>query len=108
MLYIFRTIGIFLVFLALANLVSLVFIDMVDLVNPIAVLVRYSLMAIAGMGFLLLRKWGVYVYLGSFTINWINFLTVYKGHESVGPLWLSIPIPLAILILSYLSWSRLK
>jgi len=94
--------------LALANLVSLAFISMSDLISPIAVLARYSLMAIAGVGFLLLRKWGVFVYLGSFTVNWINFFTVYKGHESVGPIWLSIPIPLAILILSYLSWSRLK
>ena len=108
MLYAFRTIGVFLVLLALANLVGLVFINMTDLISPMAVLVRYSLMAIAGIGFLLLRKWGVFVYLGSFTINWISFFTVYKGHESAGPLWLSIPIPLAILILSYFSWSRLK
>lgn len=108
MLYAFRAIGVFLAFFGLLNLVGLFFIDMTDLISPVAVLVRYSLMAIAGVGFLLLRKWGVFVYLGSFTVNWINFFTVYESHESVGPLWLSIPIPLAIVIVSYFSWGRLK
>ena len=108
MLYAFRAIGVFLAFFAFLNLIGLFFIDMTDLISPVAVLVRYSLMAIAGVGFLLLRKWGVIVYLGSFTVNWITFFTAYESHDSVGPLWLSIPIPLAIIILSYLSWGRLK
>jgi hypothetical protein len=101
-------VGIFLVLLAIANLLGLVFIDIEALISPLAVVARYSFMLIAGIGMALLRKWGVFVYLGSLGINWIIYFAVYDGQGSAGPLWLTLPVPLGICILSYFTWSRLK
>ena len=85
MLIAIRIVGIILLLLAVASLASLVFVDIDTLTSPIAVIVRYSLMAIAGIGFILLKKWGVFVYLGSFAINWISYFTVHEGQGSAGP-----------------------
>ena len=108
MLIVIRTVGVFLLLLAIVNLAALMFIDMDTLISPTAVIVRYSLMAIAGIGFILIRKWGVFVYLGSLAINWVNYFTVYESQGSASSLWYSIPIPLGISILSYFAWSRLR
>ena len=108
MLIVIRTVGILLLLLAIAKLAALVFIDMDTLIRSTAVVVKYFLMAIAGIGFILTRKWGGFVYLGSLVINWINDFIVYGGQGSVGPLWLSVPIPIAPGVLSYFSWSRLR
>ena len=96
-----RTVGTLLLILALFNLVALAFIDAGVLISPIAVTVRYSLMGLAGIGFILIRKWGPIVYLVSLTINWVSYFTLYEGQGSVGPLWLAIPLPLGICILIY-------
>lgn len=108
MLIVIRIIGVVLLLLAALNLAGLAFIESSVLISPIAVAARYSLMAIAGLGFIFLQKWGVFVYVCSFAINWINYFTIYDGQGSAGPLWLSLPIPLGIGLASYLSWSRLK
>lgn len=108
MLIVIPIIGVFLLLVAVLNLAGLAFIEASLLISPIAVAVRYSLMAVAGLGFILFRKWGVFVYLSSFAINWINYFTVYDGQVSAGPLWLSFPIPLGVCVVSYLSWDRLK
>ena len=71
-----RVVGVIHVLLGMANLAALVLIDIDDLISPTAVIVRYSLMAIAGVGFLLLREWGVFIFLGSLVINWVNYYTV--------------------------------
>ena len=57
---------------------------------------------------LIIIGWGVFVYLGSLGINWIIYFAVYDGQGSAGPLWLTLPVPLGICILSYFTWSRLK
>lgn len=103
-----RVVGVILVLLGMANLAALFLIDIDDLISPTAVIVRYSLMAIAGVGFLLLKKWGIFIYLGSLAINWINYYTVYGGQGSSGPLWLSVPIPVGIVVLCYFAWSNLR
>ncbi|MDH3642104.1 MAG: hypothetical protein OES38_08405 [Gammaproteobacteria bacterium] len=103
-----RIVGIFLLILAMFNLVALAFIDTGMLISPVAVTVRYSLMALAGIGFVLIRKWGAIVYLVSLTINWVSYYTLYEGQGSLGPLWLAIPLPLGICILIYFAWGRLR
>lgn len=108
MLITVRIVGIFLLVVGLINLAAFAVIDTDALISPIAVAVRYSLMVLAGVGFVLIRKWGVVVYLGSLAINWISYFTLYQGQGAAGPLWLSIPIPLAICILSYFVWGRLR
>ncbi len=79
-----------------------------ELRSPMMVGVRYSLMCAAGIGFLLLRKWGVVVFFGSVFINWIAYFVVYDGVGSLVPLWMTLPIPLAIAILSFLAWDKLE
>ena len=103
-----RLVGLFLLLVAIANLAGLVIIDRDMLISPTAVVVRYTLLAIAGTGFILTRKWGFFVYLGSFALNWMTYFTVYGGQGSVGPLWLSFPIPIAIGVVGCLAWRRLK
>ena len=103
-----RIIGIILILIGVLNLGGLFFIELSSLTSPAAVIIRYSLMTIAGIGFVLLLRWGVLVYFLSVSINWIVYFTVYGGEGSVGPLWLSIPIPLIIAVISYFAWKDLK
>ena len=107
MLVAIRIVGVALILLGAGNLAALFVIDLATLTSPTAVAVRYSLMIISGLGFCLARRWAIYVYLGSFAINWIAFFIVYDG-KSLGPIWLSFPIPIAICALTYLAWDKLK
>ena len=50
---------------------------------------------------------GFLVYAGSFAINWIAYFTIYDKQESLGPLWLTIPIPLILCLLTYFAWEKL-
>jgi hypothetical protein len=102
-----RIVGVLLTLLGFINLASLIVIDLSTLISPIAVAVRYSLMCVAGIGFVLLYRWAFVVYLASLVINWVVFFAVYDGN-SVGPLWASIPIPLVIAVLTYFAWDKLK
>ena len=102
-----KVVGVLLVLLGMANLVSLFIIDLSTLVSPAAVITRYVLMVVAGTGFFFTRKWAIFVYLGSLAINWLAFFTIYEG-RSLGPVWLSFPIPIAVTLLTYFSWSQLK
>ena len=103
-----RTIGIFLILIGLLNLGGLFFIELSSLTSTAAVILRYSLMTIAGIGFVLLLRWGVLVYFLSVAINWAVYFTVYDGEGSVGPLWLSIPIPLIIAVICYFAWKQMR
>jgi hypothetical protein len=102
-----RIVGVALILLGAANLAGMFFIDLSTLINPATVAVRYSLMTVAGLGFVLTYKWAIFVYLGSLTINWIAFFLIYDG-QSLGPIWLSFPIPVAITVLTYFTWDKLK
>lgn len=102
-----RIIGGIFVLLGSINLVALWFTDLAYLISPPLVILRYTLMVISGIGFLLLRRWGLFVYATSFAINWIALFAVYEGKAS-GPLWLSLPIPVAVFVLCYFAWDRLK
>jgi len=52
-----RVVGVVLIILGGLNLTGLLFTDMSLLISPAAVGLRYSLMLIAGIGFLLTYKW---------------------------------------------------
>jgi hypothetical protein len=103
-----QTLGLLLLLYAAINLVGVAFTNMEGLISPAAVVVRYSLLAIAGIGYMQLRKWGPLVYLCSLLMNWASFFALYEGHESLGPLWLAIPVPITVLVLSYMFWGQLK
>ena len=102
-----RIVGVILVLLAAANLVGMFVMDLSMLTSPVAVLLRYSIMFVAGIGFCLCYRWAVIVYLGSLAINWAAFFIVYDG-QSLGPIWLSLPIPIAISVFTYFAWDKLK
>ena len=107
MLIAIRTVGAFLIVLGGINLAAIFVADLSQLVSPVAVTSRYSLMVVSGFGFLLARRWAVFVFLGSVLVNWITFFLIYD-QRSIGPAWLSVPIPLIILTLSYFAWDKLK
>lgn len=102
-----KTVGLLLILLGAANLVGMFAFDLSMLISPVAVAVRYSLMIVAGVGFFLAYKWAAFVYLGSLAINWFTFFLVYDG-QSLAPVWLSLPIPIAIIVLVFFAWDRLK
>ena len=102
-----RIVGACLVLLGSANLAGLWFAELSMLQSPTAVLLRYTLMVIAGAGFVLARRWAIHVYLTSLLINWVLFYTLYDG-RSLGPIWLSFPIPIAIIALTYFAWGKMK
>lgn len=100
--------GLFILF-ALLNLTALLLPDArAQLISPPIVLLRYSLMFVAGIGFLMLRRWGLYVFLTSVTINWITFYTVYEGSSRGYPIWLGLAGPVVICIVFYYSWDATK
>ena len=100
--------GLFIIF-ALLNLTALLLPDArAHLISPSAVLLRYSLMFVAGIGFLMLRRWGLYVFLASVAINWITFYTVYEGASSGHPIWLGLVGPVLICFVFYYSWNATK
>lgn len=73
-----------------------------------AVFVRYSLMVGYGLGFLLLRKWGVYLAVLAVTTNWVVFYAVYSGASVLSPVWASLLGPLIIGFIVYRSWGALE
>ena len=99
--------GVMLTLLGVMSLAGVFVADAGMLISPAAVAVRYVLMCIAGIGFALLYKWAIGVYLLSLTINWITFFTIYD-QQAIGPLWATIPIPVLICLLTGLAWKRLK
>ena len=95
--------------LALLNLISLTLPGVQEnLVSPLAVLVRYSLMLLAGIGFMMLRIWGLYIFLFSVTINWVAFYTIYDGASRNYPLWLGIIGPIVVCAIFYISREAIK
>ena len=92
----------------LLNLGSLFIVDFELLKSPVSVMIRYTLMVIAGIGFFILRKWGFYVFIFSVSLNFILYFTVYNGEGSWTPLWYSIIPPVLISVLVAYKWRLLK
>ena len=95
-----RLIGILLLLTGAVNLSAIFLVDLESLRSPTMVIVRYTLMLAAGLGFLFLNKWGVVIFFTSFFINWVTYFTVYGGEGSLVPLWLTIPIPMIVALVS--------
>lgn len=108
MKYVFKIIGIAFILFGLLNLASLFFVDFELIKSPAAVAVRYFLMLLAGTGFLLLRRWGFYIYIFSVSLNFLLYFTVYNGEGSWTPLWFSVIIPVLISALVAYKWRVFK
>ena len=104
-----RFVGVLLIIFGVINLGAFLYlIGSDELRSSMMVGVRYSLMCAAGVGFLLLRKWGALVFFGSVLINWIAYFVVYDGVGYLVPLWMTLPIPIAIAVLSFFTWDKLE
>ncbi len=97
-----------LILFAVMNAGALVYLmDSDALRSPLMVGLRAALMGLAGIGFVLLRKWAVLVYFGTVLLNWVAYFVVYGGEGSMVPLWMTVPVPLAIAVLSFMAWEKL-
>jgi hypothetical protein len=73
-----------------------------------AVLVRYAGLFASGLGFVLLRKWGLFLYLAVIALQWLLYFTLYNGQGAAGPLWLGLLGPLLVIGLAALNWKHLR
>ena len=73
-----------------------------------AFVTRYLGMLLAGLGFLLLRKWGLYVYLAFIAIQWVLYFTVYGGQGAQGPLWIGLLGPVLVVLVAGANWKHLR
>jgi hypothetical protein len=104
-----RVVGGVLFAVGLLNLGALLYLaDSEALRSPVMVGIRHTLMCAAGVGFLMLRKWGAVVFAVSVLINWIAYFTIYDGRGTLESLWLAILLPLTIGLLLYATWNKLK
>jgi hypothetical protein len=104
-----RILGALLIIWALFVLSRLLNHEVRDLVVSMpAFVTRYLGMLLAGLGFLLLRKWGLYVYLAFIVIQWILYFAVYGGQGAQGSLWLGLLGPIIVATVAGLNWRHLK
>jgi hypothetical protein len=106
-----RIVGAFFLLLGVISIVGLAYIGFSMVISPTVVVVRYSLMLVYGVGFLLLRRWAIFVYLGALAFNWIAFFTVYERALPVpfdAPIWVSLLFPIGIVGLTWFAWPKLK
>ena len=103
-----RFVGALFLLIAIINLSGLAMPDVrAQAISLPAALVRYLFFLAAGLGLILLRKWGVYAVVAGVVVNWILFIVVYGG-ASAYPVWISLLGPLLLGALFYYSWSALK
>jgi hypothetical protein len=73
-----------------------------------AVVVRYAGLFASGLGLILLRKWGLFLYVAVIALQWVLYFTLYNGQGAAGPLWLGLLGPLLVMGLAALSWKHLR
>ena len=72
-----------------------------------AVVLRYSLYIVVGVGMVLLRKWSAYVLALSFLLNTVVFFTVYSGQSGAVTWYVSLVGPVLLVALYYYAWPAL-
>lgn len=103
-----RFVGALFLLVAIINLAGLAMPEVrVQASNLPAVLIRYLFFIVAGLGLILLRKWGVYAVATGVVVNWILFIVVYGG-ASAFPVWISLLGSVLLGALFYYSWAALK
>ncbi len=104
-----RILGGLLIVIAFFNLAATLMPEVSEqIISLPAILVRYLLMLIAGAGLVLLRKWGLYVFITLVAINWVVFYTVYEGVSKSYPLAWSFIGPIVLCALYYFSRRAFK
>lgn len=73
-----------------------------------AVVARYAGLFVSGLGLVLLRKGGVFVYLAVIALHWVLYFTLYDGQGAAGPLWLGLLGPLLVVGLATINWKHLR
>ena len=103
-----RLVGLFLIVTGALNFWSLTVIGTEPLSSPTLFVLRNTLLVLAGVCYLLLLRWGAVIYFASLTFNWIAFMSIFNAEGAISSLWLTLPIPIIISVLSALGWSRMN
>lgn len=104
-----RILGALLMIWALFVLSRLLNPDVRELVVSMpAFVTRYIGMFLAGLGFLLLRKWALYFYLVFIAIQWILYYTVYNAQGAQSSLWLGLLGPTIVATVAGVNWKHLR
>ena len=104
-----RTVGVLLMVWSAYALSRLAVPDVRDALQSLpAVVIRYGGLLASGLGLVLLRKWGLLLYLAVTVLQWVLYFTLYNGQGAAGPLWLGLFGPLLLIALAALNWKHLR
>ncbi len=71
-------------------------------------LATHLLLAIAGVGFLMARKWSLLLYIAGFITNWFTFFIISQEQNHVVSFWLNTPLPAITFALIVFNWQKFK
>ncbi|OYY94398.1 MAG: hypothetical protein B7Y41_06025 [Hydrogenophilales bacterium 28-61-23] len=104
-----RFVGAIFLLVAIINLAGLAMPELrAHVISLPAISIRYLFFLAAGLGLILLRKWGVYAVVAGVVVNWILFIVVYGARSSAFPIWISLLGPLLLGALFFYSWAALR
>ena len=105
-----RVVGWIMVVSSVANLAAFVAFPELraELISPPSVVIRYSLAFVAGLGFALLRKWALVVYVVSALVQWFLFFAVYGGVSQTSAFWVSSVVSVVVIAVAALNWRQLR
>jgi hypothetical protein len=106
-----RIVGSLYIFAGAANLVGLIIPEIRDQVVSLeAVVFRYSMYVVIGVGMVLLRKWSAYALALSLVLNTVIFFTLYGGQRGTinVPWYVGLIGPALLVALYYYAWPVLR
>lgn len=107
MLLLLQLIGSYLVLSSIVQLIAtLNTLAIVNVSTPL--LSTYLLLAIAGVGFLMARKWALLFYSAGFITNWFTFFIISQEQNNIVSFWLNTPLPAITFALIAFNWQKFK
>ena len=104
-----RAVGWLLVVWSVVNLATLAIFPGVreTLISVPSVITRFSFALVAGLGFVLLRKWGLVVYGVGALIKLYQIFSIYGGLRTI-PVWVSVVVSALVIAVAVLNWRQLR
>ena len=104
-----RIVGALYILAGLANLLGLADPGIrAQVISLGAVVLRYSMYVVVGVGMILLQKWSAYVLALSFLLNSAIFFTIYSGQSGSVPWYVSLVGPIILIALYRYTWPVLR